>query len=261
VGSGLGTWAGASRLHAASCMKATPRTLWGASAAAAWPVAAAGWWPAPRTVEAASANCVLTLGRCSGCGTRVARLQASSMVAVGSELTVSSAAHVLTPPVPFAYEVTFDGGAREVAGRRVAGAAAILWGPGRNQPMAQLAVATVKLPHVSRAPEAEAWGGTPCTHLVAEGDGETRTARVSGDNLAVVRFCAATARLRGAEHQQLLERPLADLHLRGWGLSWLAVPRRMNMAADSLATEAIRRATTLPAERGLDIVVHWAGDA
>jgi len=56
---------------------------------------------------------------------------------------------VLTPPVPFAYEVTFDGGAHEVGGRRVAGAAAILWGPDRDRPMAQLAVATVALPHVS----------------------------------------------------------------------------------------------------------------
>jgi len=32
-------------------------TLWGTSAAAAWPVATAGWWPAPRAVEATSTNC------------------------------------------------------------------------------------------------------------------------------------------------------------------------------------------------------------
>lgn len=77
----------------------------------------------------------------------------------------------------------------------------------------------------------------------------------------LVRFRAATARLRSAEHQQLLERPLADLHLSGWDFSWLDVPRWMNMAADSLATDAVRRAATLPAERGPDIVANWADDA
>jgi len=105
-------------------------------------------------------------------------------------VTVPSAAHVLTPPVPFADEVTFDGVACEVAGRRVAGTAAILWGPERNQPMSRLAVATVALPHVPQAPEAEAWGGalrSPCC---------------CGWQEKLVRFRAAMARLRSAEHQQ-----------------------------------------------------------
>jgi hypothetical protein len=35
----------------------------------------------------------------------------------------------------------------------------------------------------------------------------------------------------------------------------------MNMAADSLATDAVRRAATLLAERGPDIVANWADDA
>ena len=125
----------------------------------------------------------------------------------GSELTVPSAAHVLTPPVPFADEVTFDGVACEVAGRRVAGTAAILWGPERNQPMSRLAVATVALPHMPQAPEAEAWGGRLALTSLLRVAGQTgQVPRSHGNSYWNIRWRTSTVGFQLARCAALDER-------------------------------------------------------
>ena len=72
-----------------------------------------------------------------------------------------------------------------------------------------------------------------------------RSARVVGDNLAAVRYGAGTGRFRrlhlGAQMDQAL-RPLAE---RGWTLSWQAVRRQLNGAADRLATLGVHWASRL----------------
>ena len=45
--------------------------------------------------------------------------------------------------------------------------------------------------------------------------------------------------------QGLLEPGLGRLASAGWGLSWVAVRRRLNTAADELATEGLFRAAGL----------------
>ena len=82
--------------------------------------------------------------------------------------------------------------------------------------------------------------------VCASGTGR-RHSRTSGDNLAVVRFCVGQARLRRPAMQAVLEPGLARLALGGWAVQWLAVRRRLNMAADAIATRAVYWAARLRA--------------
>ena len=61
-----------------------------------------------------------------------------------------------------------------------------------------------------------------------------------GDNLAVIRYCAGTARLRARPQQALLEDALAEAGTRGWTLDWQAVRRSLNTLADRHATRGVR---------------------
>ena len=61
----------------------------------------------------------------------------------------------------------------------------------------------------------------------------------AGDNLAVIRYGAATASLRAITQQAVMEVSLADVYLLGWRLDWQAVRRHLNTASDALATQGI----------------------
>eukprot|EP00959_Pyramimonas_sp_CCMP1952_P433465 9077244-Pyramimonas_sp.AAC.1 len=63
-----------------------------------------------------------------------------------------------------------------------------------------------------------------------------RTAPVVGDNLAAVRYGAGTARYRRLHLARQMEDALGQAGSAGWVLTWQAVRRRLNKAADSLAT-------------------------
>ena len=60
-----------------------------------------------------------------------------------------------------------------------------------------------------------------------------------GDNAAVVRHGAGLGRLARPALHELLADPLAATLEAGWQLSWLAVRRRLNTAADAAATSAV----------------------
>merc|ERR1739836_366791 len=108
----------------------------------------------------------------------------------------------------------------EVHGRRVAGAGACLWGPpARDGTREVVASALVPLPAEQHAQVAEAWGARLAAMLIA---------RVVGDNLSVVRYCAGRARLHRLALQRVLEPALGLLSGLGWKITWLAVRRRLN---------------------------------
>ena len=64
-------------------------------------------------------------------------------------------------------------------------------------------------------------------------------ARVVGDNLAVIRYCAGTARLRRVSMQAHLEIALGQVLDKSWALEWQAVRRRLNKQSDELATQGV----------------------
>ena len=68
---------------------------------------------------------------------------------------------------------------------------------------------------------------------------------ISGDNLAVVRHCAARGRLSRPCAQAVLEPVLARLAAGGWQVAWQAIRRRSNMAADGEATAGVFSAARL----------------
>ena len=125
-------------------------------------------------------------------------------------------------------------------GRRVAGASAILWGPpGPDGERPIVARAVVALPGVEHAQTAEAEGCAAALDLLAKCEATLRATRATGDNLAVVRYCAAQGRLRRPQMQQTLAGRQAALHERGWDLSWAAARRRLNAEAERTATEGL----------------------
>jgi hypothetical protein len=157
-------------------------------------------------------------------------------------------------------EVTFDGGARLVHGRRVAGAGAILWGePDQAGLRTVLARALVALPGEEHAQVAEAWGCRLGLDLLRQWAPNDRRARVIGDNLAVIRYGANVGRLRRPAMASLLSAGLAELAQRCWALTWRAVRRRLNGAADAVATEAVMWASRLAATGATApaITVEW----
>ena len=131
-------------------------------------------------------------------------------------------------------EATFDGSADD----RVAGAGATIWahqlGGG---PLVCIARGWAAIPWPAGAQVAEAVGRRLALDMLVAMQPPTRAARIVGDNLAVVRYGAGTARLRRPELQAHLEGALGRALAAGWRLQWCAVRRRLNRAADALALE------------------------
>ena len=65
---------------------------------------------------------------------------------------------------------------------------------------------------------------------------------MAGDNLAVVRYCAGTGRLRRPELHALLDPGLNAAAAAGRAPEWAAVRRRHNQTADAAATAGCRAA-------------------
>ena len=113
--------------------------------------------------------------------------------------------------VEWPMEMTFDGGAREVNGRRVAGVGAVLWMiDGSTGGMRMIARAVIGLPGEAHAQVAEAYGCRVGLRMLMGTQCRIRAARVAGDNLNVVRYCASEGRIRRPHIQELLEGPLGD---------------------------------------------------
>ena len=168
----------------------------------------------------------------------------------GNEITVPGDDHILgSTEEQDALLLTFDGGAQSTGrpGGRVAGAGAILWGPvGLDGRRPQLARTVLALPGVPHAQEAEAGGcGEGLDLLLAHRTATMRRVLVSGDNLAVVRYCAGTGRLRREAMFARLDYRLGALLSQGWNIQWRAVRRQLNKAADRLATAGVQWAASM----------------
>merc|ERR1711884_670952 len=66
--------------------------------------------------------------------------------------------------------------------------------------------------------------------------------------------------MRRPAMQSVIEPGLMALGVGGWALAWQAVRRRLNMAADAAATEAVQWAGRLRADGATDpqVRVRWA---
>ena len=117
----------------------------------------------------------------------------------------------------------------------------------------------VALPGEAYAQVAEAWWCRLALELLQAVHADPRTARMVGDNLAVIRYGAGTQRLRRTALQQVVDAALPTTLAAGWILDWLAVRRRFNQAADAVATEAVQWAHRLrrQGERAPSQRVEW----
>ena len=128
-------------------------------------------------------------------------------------------------------------------GVRVAGAAAVLWGSvGANGDRIVLATARVLLPAEAHAQVAEAWVGRLPFALLRSHRALAGATLVIGDNLAVVRFGASEGTLCKLALCAVLGPEIARCAQQGITPDWLAVRRRHNGAADSVATLAVLEA-------------------
>ena len=210
--------------------------LQGDDAVNGWLLAGPGWVPIPR-VDPLTANAQWVTTFCPDCDRHTASLRTTMPLEAGQEVVVRSSPAPDTDTIQYPYEVTFDGGARHVdEGNKVAGAGATLWHfpPDGGEPQ-HLASVVIALPGCDNAQVAEATGCRAGLSLLPHTVGR-RAARVVGDNLAVVRYGAGTGRFRGLNLQSQMELALSPLAQRGWRLQWHAVRRRLNKAADRLAT-------------------------
>ena len=234
----------------------------GDSSRCMWPLTGARWWPPPRVGAAAEANASWVPWRCLDCGRHAIALIAARRIPLGEEIVVGSQSHVLGGPSHDAdLLASFDGGARTLRGRRVAGAGAILWGPpGPDGARPPLGRAVAALPSTAHAQEAEAWGCRLALEMLEAVQPRLRQACIVGDNLAVVRYGAGHCRLRRVHMQALLEPGLARIARAGWAFDWFAVRRRLNGDADDAATEGVYQAAAL-ADQGVQsprTTTHWA---
>ena len=223
--------------------------LQGPEATNGWLLACPGWVPPPR-VDPLEANARWQVNYCPNCDMHIASLYATLPLGPQQEVVCRSAPFPDVDTIRYPYEVTFDGGARFVDGeRKVAGAGSTLWHfpPNGGEPI-HLASTVVALPGCDNAQVAEATGCRAALALLTYTTGR-RAARVIGDNLAVVRYGAGTGRFQRVVLQAQMELSLAPLAQRGWALQWHAVRRRLNKAADRLATLGVFWAAVL-ARRG-----------
>ena len=123
-----------------------------------------------------------------------------------------------------------------------------------------IVAAVIALPWAATAQVAEAVGCRAALALLEELQPWTRRARVVGDNLAVVRYGAGTARLRRPEIQAQLDAGLAAALAGGWRLERLAVRRRLSGVADAVSPRGLAWAAQLRAEGrlGVHARTEWA---
>ena len=95
--------------------------------------------------------------------------------------------------------------------------------------------------------------------LVRASDAPIKVARIAGDNLQAIRFCAGTARLHAPALHEHLDQGLSDLAVEGWKVTWHAVRRRPNTAADGCATAGLLWAAHLAASgiATVAVCVQW----
>ena len=122
-----------------------------------------------------------------------------------------------------------------------------------------LASVALALPDLNDSQLAEAVGCRVGLMLLTRACPGASTARIVGDNLAVIRYGAGTGRFRRPALQAQLEQGLGPLAVRGWTLSWQAVRRRLNVGSDRLATVGVFWAQALHARglHGLHQHEHW----
>ena len=91
---------------------------------------------------------------------------------------------------------------------------------------------------------------------------QRRAARVVGDDLAVIRYGAGTARLRRPAMQHHMDVALSEVACRGWQLTWQAVLRRLNVVADRLATQGVHQAAHMATRNETAMLTHiqWEED-
>ena len=146
---------------------------------------------------------------------------------------------------------------------KLAGAGVTLWQHTTDGRAPTLLVSvTLALPDLDDSQVAEAIGCRIGLSLLARACPNASTARVVGDNLAVIRYGAGTGRFRRPALQAQLEQGLGPLAVRGWSLSWQAVRRRLNTGSDRLATVGVFWAQALHARglRGRHVHEHWHGE-
>ena len=160
-------------------------------------------------------------------------------------------------------EVTFDGGARTLDGRRVAGAGAVLWAWDiAVGSMVRLAEVSVALPGETSAQLAEARGCALVLSLLRMVAGRGRRARVIGDILAVVRYGAEQGRLRRAVPDALIVSPSPPASPTAGRPAGTRSSAASTWGADALATEGVFRAAGLAGlgHPGEDVSISWPGD-
>ena len=113
---------------------------------------------------------------------------------------------------------------------------------GTGHPMAH---ALVALPQERFAQVAEAWGCAAARQLLLDRVPGPARVLVAGDNLAVIRYCASQGMLRQPGMAGPLHTSLTKVAVVGHSLTWIAVRRKHNKAADALATEALQWAADL----------------
>ena len=227
---------------------------------AGWLCPGPGWWPRPRRVPALEANCRWVVRWCNHCQHHSASLNATTRIAHGTELTVPWNPSLSFEDAEWPWELTFGGGARTVRGHVTAGAGATLWrheaGGGHPHLVAE---AWAALPAGGGAQLAEAVGCRLALGLLRRVRCAIAAVRIVGDNLAVLRYGAGTARMRRPALQAQLEAAIASALERGWRLCWQAVRRRLNQAADARATQALDWAADLAAsgQWGMQATDRW----
>jgi len=68
---------------------------------------------------------------------------------------------------------------------------------------------------------------------------------VIGDNLNIIRYGAAQCLIKTCDIQEVLADVLSNSEWARWDITWKAVKRAHNAAADSIATLAVKRAGEL----------------
>ena len=240
----------------------TAAFLYGEQERALWPLAGRASWPPPRMVLAVNATAQWINRRCEDCRTCCLRLVSLVDLPPGGELTVAESPFILGGGgLEPCYEVSFDGTARTIRGSRVAGAAAVLWGPPGPDGRVKLACAIIALPMGGNSLVAEVRGCQAAIETLLSCDASVRTARIVGDNPHVMRLGAGLGRLPRGEVEDTLTPLLARATMAGWRLRWAWVPRGSNDVADAAAAVGARRARALLEEGVRDAVgeTQWYG--
>ena len=196
--------------------------------------------PPPSVRTDGNHNCNWRMWQCPNCRHHVSSLLTLQFIDERTCLQVDRQPQIYPLSTQCRSEFFFDGAVLRTAAGRRAGIGVTMW-IAQEWQWRRIGLIHLRIADGSTAAEGETWACTAAV-LLARMIGRSNTScRILGDNVPVLRYAAGMGRIREGALLPILDQAIRELWIYGSRPTWLAIARRDNANANTLARTGCRR--------------------